>query len=114
MTSAPAVVGAWLARVPVPPGAPPVPGTERGEEFGKTSPIALVVILLLGIATALLIRSMNKRLRNVPASFEPDGEGARDDGRSTQDLPADGPAGSPTSRTGPADRPEGPPPTGSP
>ena len=54
------------------PAPPPVvpPGTERGEEFGKTSPLALVVILLLLLATVLLIRSMSKRLRNVPASFD--------------------------------------------
>ncbi|NMO88880.1 hypothetical protein [Actinomycetospora sp. TBRC 11914] len=53
---------------------PPAPGADRGEEFGSSSPIALVVILLLGIATAFLIRSMNKRLRNVPASFDPEDE----------------------------------------
>ncbi len=50
---------------------PPAPGSDRGEEFGKTSPIALVVILLLAIATVVLIRSMTKRLRNVPESFDP-------------------------------------------
>jgi hypothetical protein len=50
---------------------PPAPGADRGEEFGKTSPIALVVILLLALATVVLIRSMTKRLRNVPASFDP-------------------------------------------
>lgn len=62
------LVTGWLAQMP-PPGSPP--GSERGEEFGKSSPIALVVILLLGLATALLIRSMNRRLRNVPESFDP-------------------------------------------
>jgi hypothetical protein len=50
---------------------PPAPGSDRGEEFGKTSPIALVVILLLALATVVLIRSMSKRLRNVPESFDP-------------------------------------------
>jgi hypothetical protein len=50
---------------------PPAPGSDRGEEFGKTSPIALVVILLLAVATVVLIRSMSKRLRNVPESFDP-------------------------------------------
>ena len=63
----------WWTLLPLaapPPGAPP--GSERGEEFGKTSPIALVVILLLGLATALLIRSMNKQLRKVPPSFDPE------------------------------------------
>ncbi len=39
----------------------------------KASPIGLVVIVLLFLATILLIRSMNKQLRKVPASFdEPD------------------------------------------
>ena len=50
---------------------PPAPGADRGEEFGSSSPIALVVILLLAGATALLIRSMSKRLRNIPESFDP-------------------------------------------
>ncbi|HEY2222309.1 hypothetical protein [Actinomycetospora sp.] len=67
---------------------PPAPGADRGEEFGKTSPIALVVILLLAIATVLLIRSMNKRLRNVPESFDPpqdadSGAGTTEDGPTT-------------------------------
>lgn len=99
--------GAWLAAVPVPPGAPGAPGAERGEEFGKTSPIALVVILLLGVATALLIRSMSKRLKNIPESFDdPPPAGVRPD---ADDGP-DGLDGSPT----PVDRTEGPPRTGSP
>jgi hypothetical protein len=53
--------------VPVQDPAPP-PG--KGEEFGKASPIALVVIILLGIATVLLIVSMTKRLRRLPKSFD--------------------------------------------
>jgi hypothetical protein len=48
--------------------APP-PG--KGPEFGKASPIGLVVILLLAVATVLLIRSMSKRIRRLPASFDP-------------------------------------------
>jgi hypothetical protein len=102
--------GVWLAQVPAPPGAPPVPGAERGEEFGKTSPIALVVILLLAVATALLIRSMNKRLRNVPASFGPEDDAVP----GLPDVPPEGPEAASTPRTGVADRTEGPPPTGSP
>ena len=55
-----------LAQDPAPP-----PG--KGEEFGKASPIGLVVLVLLFLATILLIRSMNEQLRKVPASFdEPD------------------------------------------
>jgi hypothetical protein len=53
------------------------PGAERGEEFGKTSPIALVVVLVLLLATILLIRSMSKRLRNIPVAFDDPGPGHR-------------------------------------
>ena len=101
----------WWTVLPLaapPPGAPP--GSERGEEFGKTSPIALVVILLLGLATALLIRSMSKRLRNVPASFDPPDESPvdGDDGPGGADA-ADRPSATPSERSS-VDRPDGPPP----
>ena len=49
-----------------PDGARAEPGSHRpaaAREFGKSSPIALVVILLLGLATVLLIRSMTKRIQ---------------------------------------------------
>jgi hypothetical protein len=48
----------------------PEPPADKGPEFGKASPIALVVVILLGIATMFLIRSMTKHLRKVPASFD--------------------------------------------
>ena len=56
-------VGLVLAQDPAPP-----PG--KGEEFGKASPVGLVVLVVLFLATILLVRSMNKHLRKVPASFE--------------------------------------------
>jgi hypothetical protein len=49
--------------------------TEDVNNFGDTrggalaGPLALVIIVLLSIATVLLIRNMNKRLRRLPASF---------------------------------------------
>jgi hypothetical protein len=46
----------------------------RGEEFGKSSPMALLLIVLLGLAVVLLIRSMTKHLKRVPASFDPEPE----------------------------------------
>jgi hypothetical protein len=49
----------------------PEPTPDEGPEFGKASPVALVVIILLAIATLFLIRSMTKHLRRVPASFDP-------------------------------------------
>jgi hypothetical protein len=67
------VAGAVAAvAVPVQDPAPP-PG--QGPEFGKASPVALVVILLLSLATILLIRGMNKRIRRLPASFDPPADG---------------------------------------
>ncbi|MDD7966922.1 hypothetical protein [Actinomycetospora lemnae] len=107
----------WWTLLPMaapPPGAPP--GSERGEEFGKTSPIALVVILLLGLATALLIRSMTKRLRNVPASFDPPEETAPSD-RPEQDGGPDEEGRPPAAQgngQGGTDRTDRPPPAGSP
>jgi hypothetical protein len=41
------------------------PATENRE----ASPIALVLVLILLVALVFLIRSMNKHLRKVPASF---------------------------------------------
>jgi hypothetical protein len=58
-------------------GVEPPPGQP---EFGKASPVALVVILMLGLATALLIVSMTRHLKKVPASFDPpEGEGSAED-----------------------------------
>ena len=85
----------------------PPPG--KGDEFGKASPVGLVVIVLLLLATVLLVRSMTKHLRKVPASFDgPTGPAAdnpapeADQGAGTGpgiatstrsgDDPADGPA----------------------
>lgn len=50
-------------------GVEPPPGQP---EFGKASPVALVVILALGLATVLLIVSMTRHLKKVPASFDPE------------------------------------------
>jgi len=46
----------------------PPPG--EGPEFGKASPVGLVVVLLLALATIGLIVSMTRHLKKVPASFE--------------------------------------------
>jgi hypothetical protein len=52
----------WLAQDP--------PAPPQGPEFGGSSPVGLVVILALAVALVFLIRSMNKHLRKVPASFD--------------------------------------------
>ena len=90
----PAVLASPVATlaVVVTQAQPPAPGSDRGEEFGKTSPIALVVILLLAIATVVLIRSMTKQLRKVPESFDPPGEDTPDDAEEPT-TGTDGPVG---------------------
>ncbi len=69
----------------VPAGATPItavhaqaPPPGKGEEFGKASPVGLVVVLLLAVATIFLIRSMSKRIKRLPASFDPPPERAED------------------------------------
>jgi len=66
----------------------------HGPDFGKASPVGLLVIVLLVIATVFLVRSMNRQLKKVPKSFdrerlEPDQAG--DEGTDTVDGPARAP-----------------------
>jgi hypothetical protein len=42
-----------------------------GPDFGKASPLGLVVVLLLLIAVVFLVRSMNRHLKQLPDSFDP-------------------------------------------
>ena len=54
-----------------------------GPDFGKASPLGLLVVVLLLIATLFLLRSMNKQLRKVPKSFggdNPEPDQAADEG----------------------------------
>ncbi|MEV0339788.1 hypothetical protein AB0H49_12230 [Nocardia sp. NPDC050713] len=48
------------------------PNTPTGPEFGKASPLGLAIILLLLAGTFLLVRSMNRHLKNLPPTFEPE------------------------------------------
>ncbi|WP_067703229.1 hypothetical protein [Nocardia jejuensis] len=48
------------------------PTSPTGPEFGKASPLGLVIILVLLAGTVLLVRSMNKHLKNLPATFSPE------------------------------------------
>ena len=54
------VLGALLADGPV----------NNGPDFGKASPVGLLIVVLLLIAVLLLGWSMNRQLRKVPASFD--------------------------------------------
>ena len=63
------------------------PPRNTGPEFGKASPVGLVIVLLLLIGTILLVRSMNRHLRKLPSSFDPNKPGAEqaDDGPAEPD-----------------------------
>ena len=66
-----------------------------GPDFGKASPFGLLVVVLLLIATVFLVRSMNRHLRKLPDSFDPQNPGpdqAVDDGTIGGDQPTQGEA----------------------
>jgi len=46
-----------------------------GPDFGKASPLGLLVIVLLLLGTVFLIRSMNRQLKKVPESFDRENPG---------------------------------------
>lgn len=46
----------------------------QGPDFGKSSPVGLLVLILFLIAVALLVRSMTKHLKRVPKSFDDSGD----------------------------------------
>ncbi|WP_407671651.1 hypothetical protein [Nocardia aurantiaca] len=72
-----------------------------GPEFGKASPLGLVIVLVLLAGTVLLIRNMNKHIKNLPSEFSPEhpepdqeadegtepGIAAREDGEDTTSEP---------------------------
>jgi hypothetical protein len=41
------------------------------EDVGKAGPLGLLLIVVLLIAVVLLVRSMSKHLKRIPASFDP-------------------------------------------
>ncbi len=43
--------------------------TNTGPDFGKASPLGLLVVVLLLIGVFALIRSMNRHLKRVPGEF---------------------------------------------
>ncbi len=66
-----------------------------GPDFGKASPVGLLIVVLLLIATLLLLRSMNRQLKKVPESFDPkhpEPDQAADEGTDTVDEAPDRPA----------------------
>ena len=57
---------------------------------GLAGPLGLLLVVLLGIATFLLIRNMNARLRRLPAEFpDPDAGDATEEGRTGEPASPD-------------------------
>jgi len=42
----------------------------QGEDFGKSSPVGLVLLIVFFIAIFFLVKSMNKHIKGLPASFD--------------------------------------------
>ena len=55
------------------------PSNPSGPEFGKSSPVGLLVILALLIGVILLVRSMNRQLKKLPETFEKEDPGPDQD-----------------------------------
>ena len=45
---------------------------DTGPDFGKASPLGLVVVVLLLLGTFALVWSMNRHLKRLPESFDPE------------------------------------------
>ncbi|MFE9743488.1 hypothetical protein ACFYOT_01140 [Saccharothrix saharensis] len=52
-----------------PPSTEKDPGGQQ-EDFGKSSPLGLLILVLFFIAVFFLVKSMSKHLRKLPASFD--------------------------------------------
>lgn len=48
--------------------------TNTGPEFGKASPLGLLIVIILLISVIILVRSMNTHLKRVPRSFDSDND----------------------------------------
>ncbi|SES12055.1 hypothetical protein [Actinokineospora terrae] len=58
-----------FAQVQTNPPKPADPGGQ-GEDFGKSSPLGFLILVLFFVAVAFLVRSMTKHLKRLPESFD--------------------------------------------
>src|SRR4051812_7060138 len=72
MSLVPELLSRQVALVSTSLAQQPGPGDQggQGEDFGKSSPLGLLVLILFLIAVVFLVRSMTKHLKRVPASFD--------------------------------------------
>lgn len=72
-----------------------------GPDFGKASPMGLLIVVLLLIGVFGLVWSMNRQLKKVPASFDAVQDGPVEDATaSTPTAAADGEEGEPKGESG--------------
>ncbi|KUI38496.1 hypothetical protein [Mycobacterium sp. GA-2829] len=74
---------------------------ETGPDFGKASPFGLLIVAVLLVAVFLLVFSMNRHLKRLPESFDPEHpepDQAVDDG--TVDLGTGSAPGGDTEKNG--------------
>ncbi|BCI54729.1 hypothetical protein NIIDNTM18_40070 [Mycolicibacterium litorale] len=45
---------------------------DTGPDFGKASPFGLLIVAVLLVAVVVLVWSMNRHLKRLPESFDPD------------------------------------------
>ena len=64
----------------------------RGADFGKSSPVGLLVLLLFFVAVGFLVRSMTKHLKRVPASFDKEPSGEEQSGEEAGEEAGESPA----------------------
>lgn len=65
------------------------PSTGKGPDWGKASPIGLLVILLLAIALVFLLRSFTRHLKKVPDHFPDQSDAADGPGDGSAPVGAD-------------------------
>ena len=70
-------IGLWLA-------AEMTEETNKGPDYGKASPVGLLVVVLLLLGVFFLIWSMNRHLKRVPASFDTEPEADTPPGPQTE------------------------------
>jgi hypothetical protein len=59
----------------------------RGPDYGKASPVGLLVVVLLLLGVFGLIWSMNRHLRRVPQSFDADEQSGGNGEATGEDAP---------------------------
>jgi hypothetical protein len=71
-----------------PPSTDKDPGGQQ-EDFGKSSPLGLLILVLFFIAVFFLVKSMSKHLRKLPASFDDPAPEAEPDAKTEPDAKAE-------------------------